>query len=144
MQANGRAVMVQSGGGRQQAGRLQDQVLVLAAQGLRTFAFDVERQLAGRMKGQPVAPVGKDDETVDRMIPVRTCRSDLKRQVDLGRRELLDHGVSGPSARAVSGRSGTTPVARRAVSASISSGSGSSSSARCHWKLASMRRPTCQ
>ena len=69
---------------RERAGRLEDEVVRLAAGGARRRSGDGQAQRA-RLKAQIIAGAGEGDEAFEGVIAVRPAAEDVERQVDLGR-----------------------------------------------------------
>ena len=77
--------MLQAGDApRERPRRLEDEVVGLAASGVRGRPFDGQAQLA-RPKAQLVAGAGEGDQAFEFVIAVGPAAEDVQRQVDLGR-----------------------------------------------------------
>src|SRR5262249_23104037 len=105
-------------------------------------AIDGEREIAGRCEGQLVAGGREGDEAVEQVVAVGAPADDVEVEVDLG-------GSGDAKRRRRSSRAHGPEELGSPRSSFVSIGatwslSGLRLRARCHWKRASLWRPTRQ
>ena len=131
--------------GIEETGRLHGQI-VGAAQRRGEGPVDLEAERLCRAQMQLIAQLGEADEAVEQVIAVGAPSDHMEIEIDLGPRPKAEGWAGGGLGRRAQPPLpfGSSPCWSFASMGATRSASGLKASARCHWKRASLRRPSFQ